>query len=113
MKDPAIQSIMSIDKGETIVGGWATPLIPGTGFYKMLAKKRIDGVIEWAHLLERENGVKQVLSRGEIRSEEELQSVLDALNSAFAKVFVHGVQLALGGLCFYTLDGREFPETVH
>jgi len=113
MKEPKIQSIMSIDEGETIAGAWATPQIPGTGFYKLLAKKRVDGVIEWAHLIERENGTKEVLYRGNVESEEQLQKVVDAVNAALRHVFGPGTQLAIGTARFYSLDGREFPDTVH
>jgi len=38
---------MNIEKGEEIVGGWATPKIPQVGSYKLLAKQRTDGKIEW------------------------------------------------------------------
>ena len=45
-------AVMNVDKGEEIVGGWATAQISQVGIYKLLAKKRKDGVIEWAHFIQ-------------------------------------------------------------
>jgi hypothetical protein len=33
-------AVMNVEKGEEIVGGWATPHIPQVGLYKLLAKKK-------------------------------------------------------------------------
>ena len=33
-------AIMSVDKGEEVDGMWASPPIPQTGFYKLLAKQK-------------------------------------------------------------------------
>jgi len=33
-------AVMNVEKGEEVVGGWATPHIPQVGLYKLLAKKK-------------------------------------------------------------------------
>ncbi len=61
-------AVMNVDKGEEIVGGWATPHIPQVGVYKLLAKKRKDGAIEWAHFVQRDNGAREKVYRGDVES---------------------------------------------
>jgi len=57
-------SIMNIDKGEEIAGMWVTPDIPGTGIYKLPAKKNKVNKYEWAHFVQKDNGIKaKYLSR--------------------------------------------------
>ncbi len=51
-------AVMNIDKGEEIVGGWATPQLPQVGIYKLLVKRRTDRKMEWAHFIRRDNGLK-------------------------------------------------------
>ena len=67
----AAQAMMNVEKGETIVGGWVTPHIPGAGIYKILAKKRPDGACEWAHFTQRDNGLKENVTRGTVENEEQ------------------------------------------
>ena len=52
-------AVMSVEKGEEIVAALISGHIPGTGYYKLLAKKKKDGLIEWAHFTERDNGQKE------------------------------------------------------
>ncbi len=51
MSDLSRVAILSIEKGEELFGGWATAPIPEVGIYKLLAKKKADGTIEWAHFV--------------------------------------------------------------
>ncbi|MEW5828171.1 MAG: hypothetical protein AB1846_04705 [Chloroflexota bacterium] len=106
-----LQAIMNLDEGEEIVGGWATPHIPGTGIYKLLAKQRKDGVIEWAHFVQRDNGLKDRVMRGEVESRTRLDEVLEISNRNLKKIF--GVTLQLTGYEVYTLDGKKASSTKH
>jgi hypothetical protein len=113
MKKPEVQAIMNVAKGETIAGAWVSPRIPGTGFYKLLAKRKADGTYEWVHFLQRENGSKKELFRGEVESEDRLHDVVDAASATLGKIFGIGVKLNVAEFDAYTVDGKKFGDTVH
>jgi len=102
---------MNIDEGEEIVGGWATAHIPGTGIYKLLAKKRRDEVIEWAHFVQRDNGLKERVMRGEVESREKLDEVIEIANQNLSRLF--GVKLQIVDYSVYALDGKKAARTRH
>ena len=68
-------AVMNIDSGGEIVAALVSGHIEGTGRYKFLAKKRKDKKIEWAHFVERDNGLKEKVYRGEVNKEAELELV--------------------------------------
>ncbi len=102
---------MSVDKGETIEGMWAAPEIPEVGGYKLVAKKRADGVYEWVHFQHRPDGTRKVLFRGEVESKERLAVVLEAANKQLQNIF--GVSLSSADVSVRTLDGRSTDNKVH
>ena len=104
-------AVMNVDKGEEIAGGWATPHIPQVGVYKLLAKKRQDGVIEWAHFVQRDNGLREKVYRGDVESREQLEEVLEIMNRNLQKVF--GVIMQSADYDMYTLDGKKAPPAIH
>ena len=104
-------AVMNVEKGEEIVGGWATPHIPQVGVYKLLAKKRQDGVIEWAHYVQRDNGLKEKVYRGEVENREWLADVLDVINRNLQKVF--NVTMQAANYDMYTVDGKKAPPAIH
>jgi hypothetical protein len=104
-------AVMNVNKGEEIVGGWATAHIPQVGIYKLLAKKRKDGVIEWAHFIQRDNGLKERVMRGEVNSRGELNKVISIANKNLSKLF--GVTLQTVDYNMYTLDGKKASDTKH
>lgn len=104
-------AVMNVEEGEELVGGWATPHIPGTGIYKLLAKKRRDGVIEWAHFIQRDNGLKERVMRGEVDSHEKLDEVIEIANKNLGKLF--GVALQAVDYDAYTLDGKKASGAKH
>lgn len=104
-------AVMNVEKGEEIVGGWATPHIPQVGVYKLLAKKRKDGVIEWAHFVQRDNGLKEKVYRGEVESRERLDDVLGVINRNLQKIFRVSMQTADYDVS--TLDGKKAPPAIH
>lgn len=112
-KEAKQRAIMTLDEGENIVGMWVTPLIPETGFYKLFAKQKTDGTIEWAHLLQREDGTKELMFRGTVKSKKELNKVLDASNSNLQKIFDPSIKLNVAEAEFRTLDGQKFDDTVN
>ena len=105
------QAVLSVDKGEEIVGMWATPEIPNIGIYKLAAKKRLDGKIEWVHFQHRLDGTRKVMFRGDVESKARLSDVLDAANRNLKGIF--GVTLSAADVSMTTLDGRKADDKVH
>jgi len=110
-RDISKQAVMNVDKGEEVAGMWATPDIPQTGVYKLVAKKRKDGTIEWAHFIHRPDGTRKVVFRGEVESKALLADVLDAANKHLQGIF--GVTMSAADVSMKTLDGRATDDKVH
>lgn len=112
MKKPSLRelAIMTIDEGEEIAGAWITPYIKEVGMYKLLIKKRVDGVYEWVHFIQRLSGDKEIVFRGEAKDEAQLNQLLKAANNNLSRIF--GVVLQSADADMYTLDGRSAPPKV-
>ena len=110
-QDISKQAVMNVDKGEEVAGVWATPDIPQTGVYKLVAKKRKDGTIEWAHFIHWPDGTRKVVFRGEVESKARLADVLDAANKHLQGIF--GVTMSATDVSMKTLDGRTTDDKVH
>ncbi|MGC1378865.1 MAG: hypothetical protein WA821_21720 [Anaerolineales bacterium] len=111
MKPIAQMAVMNVDKGEEIVGGWATPHIPQVGIYKLLAKKKKNNTIEWAHFVQRDNGLREQVYRGEVKNQGELDTVLEVMNKNLLKFF--GVAMQPAEYDISTLDGKKPPTAIH
>ena len=110
-RDKSKQAVMNIDKDESIEGLWATPQIPQSGVYKLVVKKRVDGIYEWVHFLHRLDGTRKVLFRGELDEKVRIAEVLDAANRTLRSVY--GVTMSVADVDISTLDGRKSSDTVH
>lgn len=104
-------AVMNLEKGEELFGGWATPNIPQVGIYKLLAKKKKDGTIEWAHFVQRDNGVKEKVMRGTVNTPAEFAIVRDAVNNNLRRVF--GVAMEAAAYDVRTPDGKKASDTRH
>ena len=112
MKNTASQiAVMNLEEGEDIFAGRVTPHIPQIGIYKLLAKKKADGTIEWAHFVQRDNGLKEKVMRGTVNSLEEFDVLNDVVNSNLQKIF--GVTMQPAGYDVRTMDGKKVSETIH
>jgi hypothetical protein len=109
--DTSRAAVLSVEKGEEIFGGWATAPIPQVGIYKLLAKKKADGTIEWAHFVQRDSGVKERVMRGVVKTREEFTVVKDAIESNLRRIY--GVTLQAAGYDISTLDGKTATDTMH
>ena len=96
---------MNVDKGEEIIGGWASAHIPQVDIYKLLAKKRADGIVEWAHFVQRDSGAKEKVYRGEVESREKLDEVLEIMNGQLKRVF--GITMKAADYDMYTLGEKD------
>jgi hypothetical protein len=109
--DLSLIAVMNIVEGEEIFGGWATPHIPQVGIYKLLAKKKMDGTIEWAHFVQRDNGLKERVIRGTVNTPAELDIVTDTANNNLRKIF--GATMLATGYDVCSLDGIKASDTIH
>lgn len=104
-------AVMNVDEGEEIAGGWASPHIPQVGIYKLLAKKKRDGSFEWAHFVQRDNGLKEKVYRGQVKSREQLDEVLEIMNKKLHKFL--GVTMRAADYNVCSLDGKKASPTKH
>ena len=102
---------MNLEEGEDIIAGRVTPHIPQVGIYKLLAKKKVDSTIEWAHFVQRDNGLKEKVMRGTVNTLEEFELVINAINNNMQKIF--GVAMQPAGYDVSTLDGKKVSDTIH
>jgi hypothetical protein len=105
------QAVMNVDKGESIEGLWTTPQIPQIGVYKLVVKKRVDGVFEWVHFQHRLDGTRKVLFRGELETKLRIADVLESANKTLRNVY--GVTMSVADVDNSTLDGRKPSDMVH
>jgi hypothetical protein len=106
-------AVMNIDKGEEIVAGFVSGHIPGTGRYKFVAKKKINGKYEWAHFVERDDGLKENVYRGEVGNPEELKLVFDIMNKTLKKIFGSHTEMKEGKPEFKSITGKKFDDTIN
>ena len=106
-------AVMNVEKGEEIAIAVISGSIPGTGRYKFLAKKKRNGQYEWAHFTERETGLKENVYRGEVKTEKELNLVLEIMNRNLKKIFGDNAEMKNGIQEFRSLMGTKFDDTVN
>lgn len=106
-------AVMNIEKGEEIVMGLVSGVIPGSGRYKFLAKKNKAGKFEWAHFVERDNGLKEKVYKGEVKNEKELKLVLEIMNKNLIKIFGPHAEMKEGLPEIRSLMGKKFDDTVN
>ena len=104
-------AVMNVEEGEEVLGAYVTPHVPQIGIYKLLAKKKKDGTCEWAHFVQREDGRKENVYRGEVENETQLADVVDGINAALRKTFGPTISLRPADSDMYTLDGKQVPPT--
>ena len=81
------------------------------GIYKLVAKKKVDGTIDWAHFVERENGLKEKVIRGTLNSLKEFDILIDTINDNLRRIF--GVTLQPAACDVRTVDGKKASATIH
>jgi hypothetical protein len=106
-------AVMNIEKGEEIAIAVVSGHIPGTGRYKFLAKKKKSGEYEWAHFTERDNGSKENVYRGEVKTEDELKLVLGIMNKNLKKIFGQQAEMKEGISEFRSLLGTKFDDSIN
>jgi hypothetical protein len=110
-RDNPLAAVMRIEKGEEILGGWVSEPVPQVGIYKLLAKKKTDGTIEWAHFVQRDDGLKDRVVRGDVKTHEEFMGVKEAIDSTLRRVY--GVSLQAADYDVKKPGRRKSPGTRH
>ncbi len=108
---PSQIPLMNIGKDEEIFAGRVSPHIPEVGVYKILAKKKADGTIEWAHFVQRDDGLKDRVMRGTVNNREEFNIVIDTVDKNLRRIF--GVTTQPAEFDVRTLDGVKASNTKH
>jgi len=111
-----VNAIMAVDKGEEVAGVWASPAVPGVGFYKLLAKRLADGRCEWVHFTQRADGSKDAFYRGTVESVERLTDVVTAINNSLATAYGPTIRLMPAEADVRPVDGinlGQAPKRIH
>lgn len=106
-------AVMNVDKGEEIISALISGYIKGTGRYKFLAKRRNDKVIEWAHYVQRDNGLKENVYRGEVNNETELNQVLEIMNKTLVIVFGERARMQQAVAEVRSIFGEKLDSTIN
>lgn len=109
----ALLSMLNIEKGEEIIHGLVSSYIPGTGYYKFLSKQKKNGEFDWVHFVERVNGSKEKMYRGDSKTREELETVCNLMNKTLTKVFGAAAEMKTGKTEVRTTDGLKDDGTIN
>ena len=107
-EDPRKYAVMTLNEGEEIAGMYVTQHVASVGIYKLLIKKRKDKKFEWAHFVERDSGNKENVYRGELEKQQQIETLLTALNNALKTAYGETVKMMAAATAFKTLEGKEF-----
>ena len=105
-----IPAIMKINKGEEIAAALMSAFIPGTGYYKFLAKKKENGKYEWVHFIQRVSGVKEDFCSGEVETGEQLNLIMEIMNRNLLRIFGQSAVMKPGSPTMYTTSGVEIKK---
>jgi hypothetical protein len=106
------RAAMSLEADEELAGFWVTPPIPGTGIYKLIAKKKADGIYEWSHFIQRADGCRDVVLRGTVDTRQQLDLVVTTADRNLRKFFGPAFGLRPAEFTISSLDGKEAPPTL-
>lgn len=106
-------AVMNIEKGEELIAGLVSGIIPGSGRYKFLAKKNKAGKYEWAHFVERDSGLKEKVYRGETETIKDLKTIIEIMNRNLTKIFGVQAEMKEGSPEFRSLLGNKFGDTIN
>jgi hypothetical protein len=103
--------MLNIESGEEIALMLVSQLVPGSGYFKLLAKKKKNSHFEWVHFVERLDKRKENVYTGEVKNEAELMTVLEIMNRNLTKLFGPGAEMKPGLPEFFSDMGKVNPAT--
>ncbi len=105
--------ILNIEKNEEIIYALVSSYISGTGYYKLLAKQKVDKTFEWVHFKEKVGGEKQSVYRGNTATKEELDTVLEIMNRNLVNTFGHHAEMKQGEFKVSTLPNTSSDKNIN
>lgn len=102
---------MKVEKGEEIAMMFVSQAIPNHGYYKFLAKKKIDDTFEWVHFIERFDKRKENVYRGHVDKADQLLTVLDIMNRNLVKTFGAAAEMKSADFDIYSAFGKMSNAT--
>jgi hypothetical protein len=105
--------LLNIDKDEEIIYALVSNYISGTGYYKLLAKQKVDKTFEWVHFKERVSGEKEGIYRGDVATREELDVVLEIMNRNLVKIFGNNAEMKQGEFKVSTLPDAASDKNIN
>jgi len=76
---------------------------------KLIAKRKRDGSVAGVHFVQRDDGRKENVYRGDVNDDAWLAQVVTALNNALRTAYAPGVQLLPAAADIYLPDGTPLP----
>jgi hypothetical protein len=104
-------AMMNIEKGEEIAMMCVSQALPNHGYYKFLAKKKVDDTCEWVHFIERFDKRKEKVYVGHVASADQLLTVLDIMNRNLVKTFGVSAEMKSGHFDIYSAFGKTGSAT--
>lgn len=106
-EDLSNTAVLNFEEGDEIAGMYVSPKIETIGIYKLIVFKRKSGIYEWANFVERDNGVRKVVYRGEFDTPDKIEILVNTINKALNTAYGPAVKLHPGKAVMKTMDGKE------
>lgn len=100
-------AVLSSEEGDEIAGLYVSPKIETIGTYKLIVLKRKSGKYEWANFVERDNGIRNSVYRGEFERQEQIETLVSTINKALHTAYGPAVKLYVAKAVMKTMDGKE------
>lgn len=107
------QTPMEFEDGDELAGSWSTPKHPQFGTFRLLLKRSRKNRLEWAHYIQAPDGTTGMVLRGELRNEQELPTLQDAIHRSILNVTGEALRLEDSDYLAYSSDGlslKPVPE---
>ena len=100
-------AVLNSEEGDEIAAMYVSPKIETIGIYKLIVVKRKSGIYEWANFIERDNGVRKCVYRGDFDTPDKIEVLVDTINSALNTTYGPAVKLHVAKAVMKTMDGKE------
>ena len=100
-------AVLTSEEGDEIAGIYVSPKIETIGTYKLIVLKRKSGRYEWANFVERANGMRDSVYRGEFDKPEQIEILVSSINKALSTAYGPDPKLYVAKAVMKTMDGKE------
>jgi hypothetical protein len=105
--------MLRIDKGEEIVDALISSYIAGKEYYKFLSKQKADKTFAWLHFTERVNGNKEKVYTDDVKTKEEIATLIKRMNRNLIKVFGAAAEMKPGKTEIKTIMGIKDDGSIN